>query len=61
MTLHKDQPTKKYLFGLIELGPREKETQKVKWKWVTWLFFIVAVVVLAGAITAAILNHIAFF
>jgi hypothetical protein len=61
MTLHKDQPTRKYLFGLIELGPREKQVQNVKWKWITWVFLIGAVLIVAGAITAAILNGISFF
>jgi hypothetical protein len=61
MTLDKDRPTKKYLFGLIELGPREKEEKVVRFPWLTWVFIIVAVVVLAGAITYAIVNGIHFF
>lgn len=61
MTLHKDQPTKKYLFGLIELGPRAKEDKVVRFPWLTWVFIIGAVVILAGAITWAIRSGIKFF
>ncbi|CAN5322237.1 hypothetical protein BH11ACT2_BH11ACT2_22770 [soil metagenome] len=61
MTLDKDRGTKKYLFGLIELGPREKEAKVVRYPWLTWLFIVVAVLVVAGAIAFAIINKISFF